>query len=98
MGVGCPCPPIRNDIVTPLHLSSYSKVMSYTDHLSPKSAKRIGHSHHGDHGLRGLKICVAAPISQHTMHPGNRQDDFWITVSFSFVLYSPEVQEPRSNH
>ena len=26
MGVGCPCPPIRNDIVTPRHLFKLSRV------------------------------------------------------------------------
>ena len=31
------------------------------------------------------------------MDPENRQDDFWITASFSSVFYSPHVQESRSN-
>ena len=26
-----------------------------------------------------------------TMNPGNRQDDFWITVSFSSVWYPPQI-------
>ena len=33
-----------------------------------------------------------------TMHPRNRQDDFWITVSFFIVLFSFKVQESISDH
>ena len=32
-----------------------------------------------------------------TVDPENRQDDFYITVSFSLVLYSLHMQEARSN-
>ena len=37
-------------------------------------------------------------FERRTMHLGNGQDDFWITVSFSFVLYCPKMHKPRSTH
>ena len=40
-------------------------------------------------------VCSYRPL---TMHPRNRQDDFWITVSFSIVLFSFKVQESISDH
>ena len=38
------------------------------------------------------------PTAPATMHPRNRQDDFWITVSFFIVLFSFKVQESISDH
>ena len=38
MGVGCPCPPVRNDIVTPRHLLSF-------DSLSTVDVEAIDRSH-----------------------------------------------------
>ena len=37
------------------------------------------------------------PVLSFTVDPENRQDDFYITVTFSLVLYSPHMQESRSN-
>ena len=47
-----------------------------------------------------MKRCVITELdSLHiTVDPENQQDDFWITVSFSLVWYSPHVQGSRFNH
>ena len=50
---------------------------------------------HGDYKALNQTTLV---YQLYTMHPGDRQDDFWITVGFSLVWYSPHVQEPTSNH
>ena len=45
MGVGCPCPPVRNDIVTPRHLLSNTGqncLNQIDDEKSPEFQKYVG--------------------------------------------------------
>ena len=41
MGVDCPCPPVRNNIVTPRHLFSFLLVLTHDKRDLSKLAKEI---------------------------------------------------------
>ena len=45
MGVGCPCPPVRNDIVTPRHLLSFrAQVLVWNETVANLTLMALGSS------------------------------------------------------